>query len=301
MSKEEEEEFLKFIELLQNLQVNISLAEKLKKMPVYAKFMKELLSRKRGLPREEAILLTEDCSAIIQNRIPQKKTNPGSFTIPCSIGNLNINKELCYLGASINLMSLSMMKKLGNLVVKPARMMLSLVDRSIKHPYGIVEDVLVKVGRFVFPVDFVIMDMKEDSEYPLLLERLFLATGRAMIDMEAREVMLRIKDEHIKFNVFDVQIPNQGEVRVIKCKEVMEDMIEELEARSGSTDHLERVVRDSSSKEDLNLDQETEEILEQLNSPQETDPIQQLLIKLTILMRIPLNLRNFLNILITSF
>jgi len=109
-------------------------------------------------------------------------------------------------------MPLSMTRKLGDLVVKPYRMTLSLPNQYVKHPFGIVDDVLVKVGRFVFPVDFVIMDMEEDSECPLVLGRPFLATGRAMIDLEAREIMLRIRDEHIKFNVFDKML-NLGEVK----------------------------------------------------------------------------------------
>jgi len=128
--------------------VNISLAEALKKMLIYAKFMKELLSKNMWLPREEVILLTEDCNAIIQNKVTQKKTDPGSFIIPCSIGKLHISKALCDLGANINLMLLSMMRKLGKVVVKPAKMTLSLVDRSIKHHFRIIEDVLVQAGKF---------------------------------------------------------------------------------------------------------------------------------------------------------
>ena len=112
--------------------------EALKKIPIYAKYMKEFLSKKNGLRREELVLLTTNCSAIIHNKVPQKKTDLRSFTIPFSIGKLHIGKALYDLGANINRIPLSLMKKLGIVVVKPARTTLSLADRSIKHPYEIV-------------------------------------------------------------------------------------------------------------------------------------------------------------------
>ncbi|GAU24617.1 hypothetical protein TSUD_289800 [Trifolium subterraneum] len=134
-------------------------------MPVYAKFMKELLTKKRKPLDDETVNMTEECSAIIQKKLPQKKKDPGSFTIPCSIGNLHVRRALCDLGASINLMPLSMKKRIPGAVAKPTKMQLSLVDRSITHPYGILQNVLVRCAEFVFPVDFVILDMEEDAEF----------------------------------------------------------------------------------------------------------------------------------------
>ncbi|KAK7314094.1 hypothetical protein VNO77_39304 [Canavalia gladiata] len=185
------------------LQINIPLAEALEEMPSYAKFMKELLSKKRRLKEDETVALTEECSAIIQRKLPQKLKDPGSFSIPCTIGNLQIGKALCDLGASINLMPLSIMKKLKIEEVKPTTMCLQLADRSIKHPYGVVEDLLVKVDRFIFPVDFVVLDMEEDAEIPLILGRPFIATGRALIDVQQGQLMLRVQDEKVTFNVFE--------------------------------------------------------------------------------------------------
>ena len=86
-----------------------------------------------------------------------------------TIGNLTFGKALLDLGANINLIPLSMLKKIGDVEVKPTRMTLQLANRSIKHPYGIVEDLLVKADKFLFPVDFVVMNMEEDVEVPLIL------------------------------------------------------------------------------------------------------------------------------------
>jgi len=116
---------------------------------------------------------------------------------------LDIGRALCDLGASINLMPLSMMKKLGCGEPKPTRMTLTLADRSISYPFGVLEDVLVKVNELVFPVDFVILDMAEDEDMPLILGRPFLATGHALIDDEMGELMLRFQDEQVVFNIFE--------------------------------------------------------------------------------------------------
>ncbi|CAJ2644793.1 unnamed protein product [Trifolium pratense] len=172
-------------------------------MPSYAKFLKELLTKKRKPLDDEMVSMTEECSALIQRKLPQKKKDLGSFTIPCSIGNLTIGKALCDLGASINLMSLSMMKKIPGAVANPTKMSLSLADRSIVNPEGILHDVLVRVAGFVLPADFVVLDIEETSDWkPLLLGRPFLATSRALIDVELGELMQRTEDHQIVFNVF---------------------------------------------------------------------------------------------------
>jgi len=144
--KKEESQFKKFMELFSQLQVNIPFDEALDQMPVYAKFMKELLTGRRKPKDDENIALSENCSAILQNKLPPKLKDPGAFTIPCSIGPVDIGRALCDLGESINLMPLSMVKKLGGGEPKPTRMTLTLADRSISYPFGILEDVLVKVN-----------------------------------------------------------------------------------------------------------------------------------------------------------
>ncbi|XP_027338038.1 uncharacterized protein LOC113851969 [Abrus precatorius] len=152
---------------------------------------------------EKLVPLTKECSAILQRKLPQKLKDSGSFSIPCSIGNCTIGKALCDLGASINLMPLAIMKKLGIVKVKPTGITLQLADRSYTYPYGVVEDLLVKVDKFIFPADFVILDMEVDADIPLILGRPFLATGRALIDVQKGELMLRVQEEKVIFNVFE--------------------------------------------------------------------------------------------------
>ena len=109
--------------------------------------------------------------------------DPGNFTIPCSIGKYEFKKALCDSGASINLMPLLVVQRLSLGELTPTSITLQLADRSMTQQEGILEDVLVKVGKFVFPVDFVVMQMEEDNQVPLLLGRPFLATGAALIDV----------------------------------------------------------------------------------------------------------------------
>ncbi|XP_045831665.1 uncharacterized protein LOC123923067 [Trifolium pratense] len=207
-----EKDFKKFMKVLNKLEIAIPLVEALEHMPLYAKFLKEILTKKRKPLDDEMVSMTEECSALIQRKLPQKRKDQGSFTIPCSIGNLNIGKALCDLGASINLMPLSMMKKIPGAIAKPTKMGLSLADRSIVCPEGILHDVLVKVGGFVFPAYFVVLDMEEDGNWePLLLGRPFLATSRALIDVELGELMLRMEDEKIVFNVFETMKSYDGD------------------------------------------------------------------------------------------
>ena len=201
--KDAERQFKRFIEVIKRLQINIPFTEALEQMPIYAKFMKELLTRKRKFPEQEMIELEAGCSAIIQKALPQKSTDPGSFTLPVTIGNLTVGKALLDLGASINLIPLSMLKKIGDVEVKPTRMTLQLADRSIKHPYGIVEDLVVNVDKFMFPVDFVVMEMEEDLEVPLILGRPFMKTAKVMIDVDKGKLKLCVQDEEVSFNVFD--------------------------------------------------------------------------------------------------
>ena len=94
-----------------------------------------------------------------------------SFTIPCTIGSINFDKALCDLGASINLMPLSILQNLGLKEPTPSNVILQLADRSIAYPRGVLEDVLVKVDKFIFPVDFVVLDMEEDQQVPLKIGR----------------------------------------------------------------------------------------------------------------------------------
>ncbi|XP_073294455.1 uncharacterized protein [Primulina huaijiensis] len=183
--------------------------EALVQMPNYAKFLKEILSNKRKLVDFETVKLSKESSAILQNKLPPKLKDPCSFSIPCTIGSSFFSKALCDLGASINLMPYSCFEKLGIGEVRPTTISLQLAYRSIKYPRGVIEDVLVKVEKFIFPVDFVVLDMEEDREILLILGRPFLTTGKALIDVHKGELVLRFNDESVVFNVFlSIKYPN---------------------------------------------------------------------------------------------
>ena len=122
--KGDDSQFSRFLEIFKKLQINIPFAEAIEQMPLYAKFLKELMTKKRSWKSNETVILTEECSAIIQHKLPQKLKNPGSFQIPCIIGEITVEKALCDLGASINLMSAAMMKKMKIDEAKPTKMAL---------------------------------------------------------------------------------------------------------------------------------------------------------------------------------
>ncbi|GAU52017.1 hypothetical protein TSUD_418330, partial [Trifolium subterraneum] len=240
--------------------------EALEQMPLYSKFLKELLTKKRKPLDDDTVDMTEECSALIQRKLPQKKKDPGSFTIPCSIGNLCIGRALCDLGSSINLMSLTMMKKIPGAVAKPTRMQLSLADRSIVYPYGILHDVLVRVGEFVFPADFIIMDMAEDREVEsLLLGRPFLATGRALIDVEMGELMLRTEEEKIMFNVFEAMKRHDDGDDCFRV-DVIEEVVEDVQVEEQPSPPLERIIVNSIEEVEDEFEEEIEECLRQLEA-----------------------------------
>ena len=127
--------------------------------------------------------------------------DPGSFTIPYTIGNFEMGKALYDSRASINLMPLSVVKRLSLGELTLIAMTLQMADRSLAQPEGILDDVLIKVGKFIFPVDFVVIDIEEDKQVPLLLGRPFLATGAYFIDVKKGELILIIGDEVVHFNL----------------------------------------------------------------------------------------------------
>lgn len=197
----EEHKYGKFLEMLKKFHINIPFLEAITDMPSYAKFLKDLLSNKGKLLENATVALTEECSAIIQNKLPPKLTDPGSFSIPCSVGDVAISRALCDLGASVSLMPYSICQKLQVGELKPTTISLQLADRSVKHPLGVLEDVPLQVGKFFIPCDFVIMEMEEDARIPIILGRPFLATAGAMIDVKHGKLSLQVGDEKIEFSL----------------------------------------------------------------------------------------------------
>ncbi|XP_049394679.1 uncharacterized protein LOC125858966 [Solanum stenotomum] len=150
----------------------------------YATSMKELVTKKRNF-NFETIEASHSCSAIMTKELIKKREYPGVFTIPFTIGMLKFAKDLRDLGASINLMPYAICRQLGLGELKATTMRLLMADQSIKHPMGMLYDILVKVDRFIFLADFVILDCGIDAEIPIILGRPFLATGRALVDVES--------------------------------------------------------------------------------------------------------------------
>ena len=196
-----EEQFARFLKTFQKLEISMPFTEVVTQMPLYAKFLKEILSKKRRIAEEGVVNLTATCSTVIKKTLPEKMKDPGSFTIPCVIREFEFQKALCDSGANINLIPLSVAKKLSLGELTPTTVTLQMADRTMAKPEGVIEDVLVKVEKFIFPVDFIILDMEEDSQVPLLLGRPFLATGVALIDMQKGVLTLRVGEEAANFNL----------------------------------------------------------------------------------------------------
>ncbi|GJW81216.1 reverse transcriptase domain-containing protein [Tanacetum coccineum] len=191
----------KIFQIFQDLRFNISFADALLLMPRFAPTIKNLLMNKEKLFELAKIPLNENCSAMLLKKLPEKLGDPGKFLIPCNFKGMDVCHTLADLGASINLMPLSIWKKLSLPELTPTRMTLELADRSITHPKGLAEDVFVKVGKFHFPTDFVVVDFEVDPRVPLILGRSFLRTGRALIDVYGEEITLRVNDKAITFNL----------------------------------------------------------------------------------------------------
>ena len=194
------------LEVLRQVKVNIPLLDIIKQVPAYAKFLKDLCTIKKGLGIEKKAFLTKQVSSIIQSKNPVKYKDPGSPTISVNIGGNCIDKSLLDLGASVNLLPYSVYKQLGLGELKPTNITLSLADRSVKIPKGIVEDVLVKIDKFYYPVDFVVLDTEpianEPNHVPIILGRPFLATANAIINCRNGVMQLTFGNMTLELNIF---------------------------------------------------------------------------------------------------
>ena len=170
--------------------------------------MKDLCTIKKGLGIEKKAFLTEQVSAIIQSKNPFKYKDLGSPTISVNIGGNCIDKSLLELGASVNLLPYSVYKQLGLGELKPTNITLSLADRSVKIPKGIVEDVLVKIDKFYYPVDFVVLDTEpianKPNHVPIILGRPFLATANAIINCWNGVMQLTFGNMTLELNIFNL-------------------------------------------------------------------------------------------------
>nr|GEV88486.1 reverse transcriptase domain-containing protein [Tanacetum cinerariifolium] len=181
----------KFMEIFRDLHFELSFADALVHMPKFAQMFKKLLNNKDKLIELTKIPLNENYSAVVLKKLPKKLGDPGRFLIPCDFLEFDNCLALADLGANINLMPLSIWKKLRLPNVNDTKMVLELADRTISIPTGVAENVFVKVGKFYFPADFVVLDFIADPRVPLILGRHFLSTTHAIIDVHEREIILR--------------------------------------------------------------------------------------------------------------
>lgn len=168
-------------------------------MLFYAKFLKEILSNQTKLEDDETMSLTSECNHIIQTNMTPKLKDPDSFSIQCVIGKFLIGKALWDLGARMSLIRLSICEKLNLGDLRPTIMSLQLADRSVKYPIGMLENIPVRVGQFYIPTYFIVMDIKEDSDIPIIPGRPFLATVGTIIDVKQGKLTFEVGEEKIEF------------------------------------------------------------------------------------------------------
>nr|GFA40229.1 reverse transcriptase domain-containing protein [Tanacetum cinerariifolium] len=193
----------KFIEIFRDLHFELCFADALIHMPNFAPMFKKLLNNKDKLIELMKTPLNENCSAVVLKKLPEKLGDPGRFLIPCNFTRFDNCLALADLGASINIMPLSIWKKLRLPTLNDTKMVLELADQTMSKPTGVAENVFVKVGKFYFPADFVILDFVVDPRVPLILERPFLSTAHALIDVYVVEITLRHDDQSLTFKCGD--------------------------------------------------------------------------------------------------
>ncbi|GKE51946.1 reverse transcriptase domain-containing protein [Tanacetum coccineum] len=222
---------LKFLQIFQRLDFNISFADALLHMLKFASTFKSLLSNKEKLFELANIPLNKNCSAVLLKKLPEKLGDPGKFLIPCDFLELDECLALADLGASINLMPLSMWKQLSLPELTSTRMTLELVNRSVAHPKGIAEDVFVKVGKFYFLADFVVVDYDVDPR------ETFLKDDKSFNRCYGEELTLRVDDEAITFKVGQTlryyrsyEIVNQVNVIDVACEEYAQEVLRFLDS-----------------------------------------------------------------------
>ncbi|CAN6679374.1 unnamed protein product [Malus baccata var. baccata] len=200
--KEEAEKDI--LETFRKVQVNIPLLDAIKQVPRYAKFLKELCTTKKRISNKEVVQVSENVSAVLQRKLPPKCKDPGSFTIPCVIGNTKFEHAMLDLGASINVMPYSIYASMNLGELKNDGVIIQLADRSNAYPKGVLEDVLVQVDNLIFPADFYVLDMEDSpnvTPLPILLGRPFMKTARTKIDVFKGTLTMEFDGEIINFNI----------------------------------------------------------------------------------------------------
>nr|GEU44390.1 reverse transcriptase domain-containing protein [Tanacetum cinerariifolium] len=224
----------KFLQIFQDLNFNISFADALILMPKFGPTIKSLLTNKEKLFDLARTPLNEHCLTVLLKKLPEKLGDPDKFLIPCDFLGMDECLALADLGASINLMPLSVWNKLSLPRLSPTCMTLELTDSLISRPVGVAKDVFVKVGTFHLLADFVVVDFDADPRVPLILERSFLKTGRALIDVYKGELTLCVGNKSITFNLdqtlrysanYDAMSVNRIDLIDVACEEYSQEVL----------------------------------------------------------------------------
>ncbi|KAM1743399.1 hypothetical protein ACFX12_013293 [Malus domestica] len=207
-----EEEEKDVLETFRKVQVNIPLLDAIKQIPKYAKCLKKLCTTKKRFREKEVVQVSENVSAMIQRKLPPKCKDPGSFTIPCVIGNTRFKSAMLDLGTSINVMPYSIYASMNLGKLKNDGVIIQLADRSNAYPKGVVEDVLVQVNHLIFPADFYVLEMDESDHapsLPILLGRPFMKTAQTKIDVAKGLVTMAFGGDMISFKISEsIETPN---------------------------------------------------------------------------------------------
>nr|GEU78748.1 reverse transcriptase domain-containing protein [Tanacetum cinerariifolium] len=251
------EQIEKLYEIFKDMRFEISFMDALILIPKFASTLKALIGNKEKLSEMARTPMNEHCSLVILNKVPKKLGDPGKFLIPCEFPGMDECLALVGFGASINLMPLSVCEALSLLEFTPTCMILELADRSVSKPIGIAKDVSVKVGVFHFPADFVVVDFELDPRVPLILERCFLKTGRALIDVHKGELTLHIGNEAITYNLdqtsryfanYNQMTANKIDVIDLACEEYSQEVLSfsDVTASGNPTPHDDPIVSTTS-------------------------------------------------------
>nr|GEW07502.1 reverse transcriptase domain-containing protein [Tanacetum cinerariifolium] len=246
----------KFMEIFRDLHFELSFVDALIHMPKFASMFKKLLNNKDKLIELTKTPLNRNCSTVVLKKLPEKLGDPGRFLIPCDFSEFDNCLALADLGASINLMPSSIWRKLRLLTLNDTKMVLELADRTISKPTGVAENVFVKVGKFYFPADFVVLDFIADLRVPLILGRPFLSTAHALIDVYEGEIILRHDGQSLTLKCGDTpsisynNFESMNKVDLINatCEEYSQEVLgfSDVVTHDNSTPYYEPIVSNSS-------------------------------------------------------
>ncbi|GJY39273.1 reverse transcriptase domain-containing protein [Tanacetum coccineum] len=247
---------LKFIEIFRNLHFELSFADALLHLPKFSPMFRKLLNNKDKIIELTKTSVNENYSAFILKKVLEKLRDPGRFLIPCDFSEMDECLALADLGASINLMPLSIWKVLNLGELTETKMILELADRTISTPTDIAKDVFVKVGTFFFPADFVVVECVADPRVPLILGRPFLRTAHALIDVHGEQITLRHDDQSVTFKFGDtrtfsykiVESVNRVDVINMACEEYSQEVLgfSDVIASGNPTPYYDPIVSTSS-------------------------------------------------------